>query len=298
MDFSIDLEGIILQKAKQLGISINYTDVHELLRKYINIKTKLIDNNPRKVFYSSELQSKILNEPYFNVLKKIEKKFEEGDDINPYLSRQSLKPDSQDGLLNDWGIHHLHLSDTKRSPNDQFYSRSDYLLMVIVGNDFVCFLDVRPHSESNPNNPNYPLWVRNELLEIIQKNWEKLLEPYEYKGQKPLKKYTEEEHFELRDAGLIVDAVVGDKVYAPMGGGVSTARTGLSQTLYADRILNTICDAQIKIKNNPEEIKSRMKKSGILPSEKLEFILMDDPKHGLICVETNVNWGYPLNIKL
>jgi hypothetical protein len=297
MDFLADLEEIILKRTRTMGIKIDYKEVSELLRKYINVKSKLIDNKPRKVYYSSELQSKMRGTHYYDVLKKIEKKFKNGEDINPHLSIRAFKPNSQDGILNDWGIRHLHLSDTKKKPTDKFYERSDYLLMFIIGNSFVCFLDVRPHSESKRGSKD-PLWVRDELLEIIQKNWEKLLEPYEYKGVKPADKYTKEEYLELRRAGIIMDAIIGDKVYFPPGGGVTTAGTGASHSFHANRILNTICGRYRQIKKNPDDIKSLIKKDGIEPPEKLDFKLMDDSKHGLVCVEKNVNWDFPLNINL
>jgi len=296
MDFRKDLEDIILKKHDEKGISVDYDDVHELLMKFLNIKFKLVDIKPRKVFYSAELKSKMSSEPYFDVLKIIEEKFKNGKDITPHLSKLVLDPENQDGLLNDWGIHHLHLSNTKTNPNDKFYVRSDYLLMFILGFDFVCFLDVRPHSESHFNDPDYPLWVRDELLEIVQKNWPKLLEKHEYKGFKPTKKYTKEEYKQYRDAGIITDAVIGDKVYAPPGGGVSTARTGVLQTLHANHILNIICGEYRRIKKNPEEIKEIVKKNGINPPS--EFTLIDDPNHGLVCLEKKTKWGYPLNIKL
>jgi len=297
MDFLGDLEKIILEKTRLMGIKIDYKDVDELLRKFINVKSKLIDNKPRKVHYSTELKSKMNGKPYYDVLKKIEKKFENGEDINPHLSKRAFKPNSQDGILNDWGIRHLHLSDTKKKPTDKFYKRSAYLLMFIIGNDFVCFLDVRAHSESKRDSKD-PLWVRDELLEIIQKNWEKLLEPYEYKGVKPSNKYTKEEYLRLRKGGIVTDAIIGDKLYFPPGGGSTTAGTGISHTLRANDILNTICRQYRGIKKDPEKIVSQMEKDGIKPPKKLEFILMDDPQYGLICVEKNVNRGFPLKIKL
>lgn len=299
MDFLKDLENIILKKLDEKGIRANYNDVHELLRKFLNIKNKLVEIKPRKVIYSTELKSKMSGESYFDVLKIVEEKFKNGEDITPHLSKLVIDPENQDGLLNDWAIHHLHLSKTKKKPHDKFYVRSDYLLMfILVDPDLVCFLDVRPHSESHFNNPEYPLWVRDELLEIIQKNWPELLEEYEYKGFNPAEKYTKKKYKQLRDAGIFMDVIIGDKVYAPPGGGVTTARTGAIQTSHADAILNKICTEYKGIKNDPDSIKDIMKGKGITPPSELEFTLIDDPNHGLVCLEKKTNWGYTLNIKL
>jgi hypothetical protein len=299
LDFLSDLEKIILEKINKMGIKINYNDIHELVMKYLNIKIKTIDKIPRQVFYSNELNSSILGKSYYNSIKCIEKKFENGDNINPYLSKFSIKPNSQDGLLNDWGIYHLHLSDSKDDPTDYFYSRSDFLLMLIVTPDSAYFIDVRPHSESNdPNDRNFSLWVRHELLEIVQKNWEFLISPHEYRSVKSGKKLSKEDQLEYRKGGIIADVVIGGKVYAPMGGGVTTAGTGITQSLHTNRILNKICNCYREIRNNPDKIKKSMEKNGITPPDKLEFELIDDPIQGLVCVEKKVKWGYQLNIKL
>jgi hypothetical protein len=298
MDFLEDLEKIILKKAGNIGIRMDYKEVNDLLRKYINVKSKLVEERPRKVYYSSELQSKLPEASYFDDLKIIEKKFEDGEDINPHLSTRVLKPNNQDGLLNDWRIRHLHISNTKWKPTDKFYKRSDYLLMFIEGKDFACFLDVRPHSESRTKDLNKCLWVRNELLEILQDNWEELLEPYELKEMKTAEKYTNEEFLQLREAGVFMFTIIRDKVYQPPGGGTTTASTGASQSNQAIVILNKICEKFREIKENPDKYKELMQKDSITPPKELNFKLIDEPTQGLICVETNTDWNFPLNIKL
>jgi hypothetical protein len=290
MDFQKDLEDIILKKLNDMGIKVSYDNVSELLLKYLDITFKLVDLTPRKVLYSTELKSKIADQPYFDVLKIVEEKFEKGEDITPHLSRRVFDPKFRDGLLNERGIKHLHLSNTKKNPQNKFYDSSDYLLMFIHGLNCVCFIDVRPHSESrNNNDPEYPLWVRDELTEIVQKNWPKLLEGIELKDVEDVKQYTREEHKRLRDAGATLFSKIGDKVYFPLK---------IYQTRDYIKILNLISGENKRIKNNPEEIKEIMRKNGINPPSELEFILIDDPTHGLVCLEKNTNWGYSLDIQL
>ena len=254
---------------------ISYKDVDELLEKYVNVKFKLVRRRPRKVFYSSELRKKMVNEPYFNVLKKVEKKFKNGDDITPHLSRTVLNLDEPDWLLNDWNIRHLHLSDKKDDPNDTFYSRSDHLLFFYLHfppkDDYVYFIDVRPHIESHPSHPNYPLWVRDELLEIIQKNWPQLLKPYEFKTIiNSVPKRDRKERKKLREAGIISSPVIGGKVYCPPGGGVTTKGTGIIQRMYVDGILKRIYDWKNKF---PKSSLKKHSEYGLICTTKKKKIL-------------------------
>jgi hypothetical protein len=87
----------------------------------------------REVLYSEELKTKLENkeihEEYVVLLSEIKDKFERGEDINMYLSGNSFDPEKSDGLLYDWGIHHLHLSDQKDPNKPYFFIRSDYQLI-------------------------------------------------------------------------------------------------------------------------------------------------------------------------
>jgi len=261
MDFLTDLDEIISDKIGDInnktGFNIQITDseIPKRLQKLFNLKFKMISQKVRNVHYSSELRSKTLTEPYVSVLKEIEEKFKNGDDLNPYLSRHAFDPEFQDGLLNDWGIHHLHLNNRKDNEIDYLYSTSGCLLFVAVGETDVYFLETRPHNESYRSSPEYPLWVRNEFLKIIKNNWNNLLKSSELDGFKPAEPMNRDDQIVFRDNNVYTLAQIDDKVYLPFGGGITTSGVGGRQVEARTGLLTDLSRDQRYIENKTDEIK-------------------------------------------
>ena len=91
----------------------------------------------------------------------------------PFLSEQvnNTEPKNPDGLLWDYGMHHLHLS--RKEGKRGFVKRSDWLLFAIVADQDVFFVDVRKHKD--PERQGFE-WVRQDLLDIVHNNWPELTE--------------------------------------------------------------------------------------------------------------------------
>ena len=85
--------------------------------------------------------------------------------MNPHLNN-ATKKDKLDGLLYDWGIHHLHLGETFSAPG--YVKRTGPVLFAIFRNDNVYFIDIRDHVG----------WSDKGLLEIVNENWPELLSIY------------------------------------------------------------------------------------------------------------------------
>ena len=76
-------------------------DYHKAMKKLISIK-------PRKVYYSKEF---ICPDESRNALNRLILDIEKGKNLMPYMSKKVINPSENDGLLNDWGIHHFHLNE-------------------------------------------------------------------------------------------------------------------------------------------------------------------------------------------
>lgn len=279
MELYQDLENIILDKFKKLGIEVEYSNIHKLLLKYFNIKSKTVPQINWNVFCSSEIKSKTLPESYYASLKKVKKKFETGRDINPYLSYKSFNPDSNDLLLYEWKIYHLHLIIPGKS-------RSKYLLFFFIENNNVYFIDVLPHSKkSSPESPNL-VWVEKNLLKIIKDNWPNIIDYARVSGS--IDDVSDEDRFKLRKAGIGTSVEIDGTVYMPPGGGITSARSALTHTIWANRLLNRIRQFKEDVESNPDKYKSILKKNGFNPPQKLDFKLIE--KNGkLLYLETNLN---------
>ena len=70
-----------------------------------------------------------------------------------------------DDLLNDWGIHHLHLG-TEYNKRGKI-KRSKNLLFCIINSKSVYFINIQEHKAN---------WANKELLEIVYDNWSELLD--------------------------------------------------------------------------------------------------------------------------
>jgi hypothetical protein len=144
----------------------------EWLLHYFNFLLKYISVIDRQVRISNEIKNSQLSGRYKLAFDTIINKTQRGIDLNPYQSRNSFNSDYDDGLFNDWGIHHLHLSISKKNKTDYFMSRCDKLLFVQFTEAEAYFIGIYEHNEK-------PIWGKKELIRIIRNNWPDLLKDKE-----------------------------------------------------------------------------------------------------------------------
>lgn len=96
---------------------------------------KQVPVKKRKVHFSDSLK----NSPHIDALKKYKEYFSNGEDMNPYLSKTAMQIKQLDYLQLYWHIYHLHFN-----PN-MSYKRSSLLLLCIINQDDVFFVDVIKH---------------------------------------------------------------------------------------------------------------------------------------------------------
>lgn len=127
---------------------INYKDgnFETYINQWLDISDKVIVPKKRNVIYSKELEEKIknnkINEETIELIKKFKLKFEVGEDICQYLSKNITDSSCIDNLLTIWRIHHLHLTDELK---ENFSKRSDKYILFLIHNDIVYFLDQTKH---------------------------------------------------------------------------------------------------------------------------------------------------------
>lgn len=103
------------------------------------------------------------------ILKKFEKAFSEGKNMNGFLSNNIKKSREADFLQYTWHIFHLHVSDKFVENQKQMKNnRSDTQLLCIIDMKEVYFIDVIPHPQKSEE------YFDAETLEIIINNgWAK-----------------------------------------------------------------------------------------------------------------------------
>jgi hypothetical protein len=246
MDFVLDLKTIALDVLISYGVDYSKAKSdREIVEMFVNVQLKLIRPIPRKVLKSKTLLSRSLSDDTNNVLTAIEKKFQEGEDVNPHLSKNVFKGKHIDYLFADWRIYHLHLNTV--ADGSYFVERSQDVLFLTIFKDVVYFIDVRPHG---PNGEKH-VFAQKELLQIINDEWPQVLEP-KLKGVIGLEREVNDpaEISALRKAGINTLHGINGSFYAPMGGGITSARTAVNVTRETDNLYDLARDATEFVKNN------------------------------------------------
>lgn len=135
-----------------------------------------------------------------------------GGDLKPYLSRDILKKkrsDKNDGLLNSWGIQHLHFR----------HDGTDHLLFCVITEADVFMIQALPHDVEQ--------WVNTQLIQILHDNWPALIARGKHSGLRP-EEFSAAKRSSLRGYNANFPITVSDgTVYLPPAGG--TFASGESQ---------------------------------------------------------------------
>ena len=221
-----DLVGIIRNYFQQEGV--NFTDFGDAVRTaalYCEVNTRRIAPRPRRVRLSNEIHGTLGRlaheadpskaqkaQAAWRTVFRLRQKFSDGEDVTPYLSKGILnRPEEPDGLLWDYGLHHLHLNEGLEVSG--YIQRSDYLLFVVVTEDDAFFVDVRLHRD-----PKDLQWVRQDLPQMIHSNWPQLMEGLSVEGVTETT-VSDKEKKELRRKNVNVLHQVGGQVLFPLGRG-------------------------------------------------------------------------------
>jgi hypothetical protein len=298
---SIDFEGDIRQEIlkwlpfdksdQDLAGEIAAASTTDLLVRFYNWLGRLIHPHPREVFLSMDYRHRQMPAREQALLEKLRDKIELGGDLSAHLSRGVIhgiaKSDPKkarrnlnrrqdlDLLVNDWGIHHLHLSDVLEQ--DGFVERDDLLLFAIFRNGRAFLLDVLPHG----------VWTNDSLVAAAVRNWpaERLFVPLS--GALGLSQtVSSDDRRRLRAAGVATFIEIDGKVYAPPNGGLSTAGTSSGAAMKAFQLhaqLKTIGD---DLARGSVVLRTNFEQAGhLLPVE---------PEFHIVFIRTPRDWFFAL----
>jgi len=206
------------------------------------------------------------------------RKLKEGADISAHLSKGILsgyaptKTNTKnlhnrkdlDLLLNDWGIHHLHLSNVIE-PN-RFVTRGDLLLFVIFSHARAYMLDIAPHG----------CWTEQRLVEVAVNNWPEDELFVDLKGIMPEPAISAKDRTNFRRVGVATSVNVNGKAYMSRTGGLTLAGTSGTVTVQATRLHKRIKELPDQCRNNPDDLRPHFQEAhGQWPANPefhLEFI--------------------------
>ncbi|HSH65583.1 MAG TPA: hypothetical protein VLB84_07255 [Bacteroidia bacterium] len=247
---------LVKEHFKSLGILYNENlDAYNCLIDFMNLQAKLIKPSPRIVLKSKELENRKISFEERKALNAIKIKIENGENITFHMSKKVLNPSHNDLLFNDWLIHHLHLSNTRTQQNQKFYDRTKNVLFATFIKTHAFFIDIIAHGKNGEPH----VFAKKELLEIIYRNWPKLLENYEYKGFKLLHNPTNEEIEMSRRAGLMFGMTeISGKTFFNPGRGMATSGHNVHTVRRATEVMRHLHKTLIYIQNNLEDTKAEL----------------------------------------
>ena len=282
VDLKNDLRRQILQNlphdrndARLVG-ELNAAGIGKLAVIYLNWLSRLVRPVPRRVLKSTQLMANPLAQTFSTALSAIETAIQEGHDLTPHLSKavatfgyvsgSNSTSRDKDLMLNDWGVHHLHLGTRPDAGDPRFIERTNELLFVMFFPDVAYLLDIVPHMN----------WTKQEIVRIAVTNWPDVELFLELVGVLPSSSsYTETEHGKLRKAGIATPIEVDGRVYVARGM-LSTAGTSIQSTRAADDLMDAIERFEEACRTAPETIEAMFAARGLLwpasPAFELVFL--------------------------
>ena len=267
-----------------------------LLIIYSNWRSRLFPAVPRRVHRSKALSASPLSsdQRYRAGLAEIAAKLENGQDLTPYLSRgirhgyvphrPGGRREDLDLLLNDWGVHHLHLSTATRT--NGFVARTKHLLFAVIRPQDAYLIDIIGHGG----------WTRESVVEIMVREWPHANLALEMKGIiSPEERLSETQRKSLRDKHVNASFEIDGKTYMAAGG-LTSAGTSFLSTIGVQRLLRTLDAFEQMLKDNPDCLREAATKQDLILSSQrdLHFAFFPEGGYGVVDAKTGIHFqiGY------
>ena len=275
MNLLNDLADIIKSQLADQGIrSPEDADIWSLTSRWLEMRIRRIEPFPRAVYLSDEIHHSLgrlassrdaKNLEAWGTVFYLRHAFQQGCSVIPFLTNRVDDTEKTDGLLWDYGIHHLHLS--RKTGKDGFVERTDQLLFAIVSDEAAYFVDVRPHRDQGFE------WVRQDLLVIVHRNWPSLIETRVLHGVSG-NTITDVEKKELRRKHANVVHGIGGNGIAPLGWGMNADGYSTRCRFLAAKLIHEITRCQDNSYRARNEVRAALSKQGIRSGQDIDLHLV------------------------
>jgi hypothetical protein len=227
---------------------------------YFNLLKRLVPAIPRRVVKAKSFSCPLELQAG---LAQLEQKIVNGEDISPHLSRRIRELGYNDGLLNHWGIHHLHLGTTLDA--EGYITRTRHVLFSRFDSDNAYFINVLAHG----------VWASQEFVSILHHNWPASISRFRLPNVIGLEiPLSDSNMSELRRGNVVTPVEVEEGVvYGPIGGGFSSNGLSSDVVRQADYMKRRLRDFETAVISNVDEIRSAAREAGVSLPEPLLFKL-------------------------
>lgn len=220
-DFHADWMVYLRAQLQAFGYDPSRDSDEEVRHCFFNLQKRLIQPAPRAVLKSAEF---VCPPTLIPGLHLVEGKITRGEDLRPHLSRLLKKSDFNDGMLNDWGIHHLHLGTTLEP--DGFVKRSEPVLFARFDRTTAYFVGMQPHGA----------WALQENVRILHRNWPNSIQHLRLIGAIAVAGPRTDQDIKVLRSKNTNSAVEADGVfYVALGGGIMSSGLAVQAVIQSDR---------------------------------------------------------------
>lgn len=267
-DFKNDWRDQLLEKMRAVwGDQVDEIDKNDVPFRYFDSLRRDIFAKPRLIKFSDEFICPVGFEAGWTNLKR---KIEAGESLKPHLSKAHWSFKNQDGLLDDWGIHHFHLGIEPDPAQPEFVQRTGPLIYAFLTDDIFYVINTYTHKD--------PAWARAEIVEVMHRRWPEAIQQYLLPEISP-DPLTECERITLRrkHANAVITLKDGTS-YGPFGGLITASGMSVEAVVRTDFYHCEIKRFQLNVEESAEQIASTLKKLGYGPKEDLlaKFVIHDD----------------------
>lgn len=279
MDFIEEYLNLCRCRLKESGYVLNSNKDADF--KLFNFQKRSISPQKRKVLISTEFKCP---KEFQNGLRMLKRRIENGENIEGYLGKEILNLNYNDNLLNDWGIHHLHLGE-KKERIGKFVERTGPLLFAKFEDDKVYFINIYNHG----------CWSKQEMLRILYKNWPSLIKPFIAKNINSTTQISDNEYSNLRkNNGLAMVEIDNGVVCLPLGMGYMSSGESLEVIMNCDKNRYRLRIWEKNLRTNIDDIvKKTQEKKGKQIGNTFKFHLWLE-KDEFFAIEFN----YGIEVKL
>ncbi|MFV0571149.1 MAG: hypothetical protein ACK5M1_01800 [Xanthomarina gelatinilytica] len=166
---SLRLELIRVSNVMGFKISTK-NDLDKTLLDYLTVRFKLIEIKPRIVKFQKDLFADVFTGKHIksDEIKRIANIARVGNNLNHFQSKKILQANFHDHLINEWKVHHLHLS-FKEDKKSSFVKQGNTILFVYVNDTEIIFLGTDKHREGVFGDEKWLKILHNEFPEVIEK---------------------------------------------------------------------------------------------------------------------------------
>lgn len=253
----------IHREAAKIGFRITASkSFPDTLLDFLTVRLKLIEAKPRIAVMSPPLLNEFFTHPKRKEIETIFNHALQGGDLNRYQSKRLLESRFHDHLLNEWNIHHFHLS-LKLKGKSKLESRGNELLFAFIDDQQILFLGLAKHTPG--------VFADTKWIEILHDYFPKVLEPFEMKSWSDVNpKVNAEERQMVWNKGYTLGMTkVRNKVYFSPGLGRMTSGHGNEVVTIQGNIIRWMHKIDLQIVDSINELSLFLK----TPKERINFAI-------------------------